>query len=65
MMDISIELQNYENLGKILDSRNVIVQDAGYESDMVRITVGDTTVRVNGEEMIQAVERCMRAWWPY
>lgn len=65
MMDISIELQDYEKRGMVLDSPMVIVRDAGYEGDMVRITVGDTTVRVNGEEMIHAVERCMRSHWPY
>lgn len=64
-MNVQIEILDYEDRDKIFDSPKVIVRDSGPDGDMVRITVDGKTVKVSGTEMIKAIERCMKAQWPY
>ena len=59
-----IKISDYKNDAPFVDPK-IIVQDAGPESDFVRITVGDKTVKVNANEIINAVKRCQNAQWPY
>lgn len=63
-MTIIIEISDYENNDQIADPK-IIVRDARAESDFVRITVGDKTVKVDANEMISAIKRCQNATWPY
>lgn len=49
----------------------IVIEDADMNTDWVKIIVknkgaeGYTPVYVNGDELIQAVKRCMNARWPY
>lgn len=63
-MTIRIEISDYENKDPIADPK-IIVRDAGPESGFVRITIGDKTVKVDADEMINAIKRCQNARWPY
>lgn len=64
-MTVQIELIDYEDREKSYDNPRVIMTDAGYDTDMVRIKIGDKTVKVSGKELIEATTRCMHAQWPY
>ena len=64
-MNIRIELMDYEERGKEFDNPRVVVRDSGPDYNMVRITIGDKTVKVSGKEITEAISRCMRAQWPY
>ena len=65
-MNVKIELMDYEDRDHAFEAPRVVVRDAGPDSNMVRITIGDEIrVKVEGQEMIEAIERCMRAQWPY
>lgn len=64
-MTIEMKLLDYEDRAKVFENERVIIRDSGPDGDMVRITVGDKTVKVSGKEMMEAVERCMHAQWHY
>ena len=69
-MTVRCELIDYEDREKAYDNPRVIVTDANFDSDKVRLRFGDErvgykTVKVSGEELIKAVTRCMNAQWPY
>jgi len=69
-MNVKCELIDYEDREKAYDNPRVIVTDAGFDFDMVRIRFGDEkvgykTVKVSGKELIEAATRCMRSQWPY
>ena len=69
-MNVKCELIDYEDREKAYENPRVIVTDAEYDSDMVRIRLGDEkvgykTIKVSGKELIEAIKRCMRSQWPY
>lgn len=64
-MDVRIELMDYKERDKAFENPRVVVSDAWPDSEMVRITIGDKTVKVSGKEITEAVSRCMRTQWPY
>ena len=57
-------LYNYmEN--KPLDSHPVVVSDGGSDYDMVCIATENNVVKVDGKEMIKAIQSLMRINYPY
>ena len=64
-MNVRIELMDYEERDKAFENPRIVVRDAGPDYEMVRIIIGDKTVKVSGKEITEAVSRCMRAQWPY
>lgn len=50
---------------KPFDNPRVVVSDGGNNSDMVHITVEGNTVKVDGKEMIKAIQNLMRISYPY
>lgn len=64
-MNVRIELMDYEERDKAFENPRVVIRDSGPDYDMVRITVGNKTVKVCGKEITEAIARCMRAMWPY
>lgn len=69
-MNIRCELIDYEDREKAYDNPRLIVMDANFDQDMVRLRLGDEqvgykTIKVSGEELIKAVQKCMHAIWPY
>lgn len=63
-MTVKCELIDYEDRERAYDNPRLIVTDANYDSDMVRLrfgdeTIGYKTVKVSGKELITAVQRCM------
>lgn len=64
------ELINYEDRDKAYSNPRVIITDGGIDNDMVCIhiednSIGRTTVKVIGKELIKAVENCMYINYPY
>ena len=57
-------LHNYIE-SKPLDSHPVVVSDGGNDSNMVFITVENEVVKVDGKEMIKAIQNLMRINYPY
>ena len=69
-MTTQCELIDYEDREKAYDNPRVIISDANHDNDMVRISIGDThhgfkIVKVDGKELISAVQKCMRCEYPY
>ena len=69
-MTVRCELIDYSDREHAYDNPRVVVTDADCESDMVLIYLADDKfghqqVKVSGQELIEAVQRCMRAQWPY
>ena len=64
-MNIEIKVLGNEDLVDKSYEKSIIIKDAGSDLNMVRITIGDKTVKVYGTEMIKAIERCTHAQWPY
>ena len=69
-MEARFELIDYEDREKAYDNPRLVITDANFDYDMVRIRFGDDergykTVKVDGKELIKAVERCMRCNYPY
>ena len=69
-MTARCELIDYEDREKAYDNPRLVVTDADFDGDMVRIRFGDEsigykTVKVSGNELIEAVRKCMRCNYPY
>ena len=69
-MTVRCELIDYEDREKAYDNPRLIVENADFDNDMVRIRFGDDnigykTVKISGKELIEAVSRCMRCTYPY
>lgn len=69
-MNVRCELMDYSERENYLDKSRVVVTDAGTEPEMVIIQLaegnfGYRKVKVSGQELIEAVQRCMKAQWPY
>ena len=69
-MTVRCELIDYEDSENAYNNPRLIVTDANFDGDMVRIRFGDDsvgykTVKVSGKELIEAVERCVRCSYPY
>ena len=69
-MTVRCELIDYEDREKAYDNPRLVITDANYDVDMVRIqfgneNIGYKTVKVSGKELIEAVQRCMRCTYPY
>ena len=65
-MTVRCELFDYSERDKAYDNPRVIIMDAGCDRDMVKIQIGgDREAKVSGEELIEAIQRCMKAQWPY
>ena len=69
-MTSRFELQDYEDREKIIDAPMVVIMDAGYDYNMVRIKIGDDNigykiVKVLGEELIKAAKSCMHLNCPF
>lgn len=65
-MTVRCELIDYEDHEKAYDNPRLVVTDANFDTDMVKIRVGDDhsrykVMKVVGRELIKAVERCMCA----
>lgn len=58
-MTTTCELIDYEDRKNAYDNPRVIIKSDPFESDMVRITVGEKTVKVVADELIKAVHACM------
>ena len=68
-MTARFELVDYEDREKAYDNPRLVIEDANFDYDMVRIRFGDDergykTVKVKGEQLIKAVESCMRCNCP-
>ena len=61
-MSISVrcEVPEYKDISKF---DKVIVESVWSESSMVKITFGDKTVKVNGKDMTEAINRCINSSW--
>ena len=57
-------LLNYMD-NKPFDNSRIVVSDGRNDPNMVHITVEGNTVKVNGKEMIKAIENLMRINYPY
>ena len=63
-MIVRCELLNYSKAyGTNEDSivRNLIVEDAGLDSKLVQLKFGNETAKVDGKELMSAVQRCLDA----
>ena len=65
-MTVRCELIDYEDREKAYDNPRLVITDANFDTDMVRIRVGDDNsgykiMKVDGRELIKGVERCMHA----
>lgn len=60
-MMVKIEVLDYADRMNAYEAQRVVVKDSGMDSKMVEIVVGDKTVKVIGEEMIDAIGRCLNA----
>ena len=50
---------------KPLNNPRVTVRDGDSDQDMVYITIEDKSVKVDGREMIKAIQNLMRITYPY
>ncbi len=57
-------LLNYMN-NKPFDNHRVFVSDGNNDPDMVHITIEGNTVKVDGKEIIKAIQNLMRINYPY
>lgn len=69
-MTAKFELTDYEDREHIFDAPKVLVMDARYDYDMVRIKIGNDSngyriVKVLGKELIKATESCMHLNCPF
>lgn len=69
-MKVKCELIDYEDRENAHANPRLVVTDANFDVDMVRIRFGDDsigykTVKVSGKELIEAVQRCMRCVHPF
>ena len=59
-MTTRCELIDYEDRDKAYDNPRVIIEDGVFDKNMVRITIGEKTVKVAADELMKAIDVCTR-----